>query len=373
MTNRFDNLFKTFLKTEKSVLGVDIGSSSIKVVQVRRKQGKAILETYGELSLGPYADKGIGTATKLDSNVLIEALNDVLKEANVTTTNSAISIPMKESLVTVIKMPRMQERQLAQMIPIEARKYIPVPISEVTLDWFVVPKMDFEFDDEGVPEGQHKIPQAEVLVVAIHNDVLQSYSSIVNNAKLNATFFEIEMFSTVRAVIESGDTSPVMIFDLGAGATKIYIVERGIIRDSHVINKGSQEITMNISRSMGVSIDFAEKMKRNYGRNTREQDEQIRQIIDLVFYPVLSETNAVLINFQKRYNKNISKVILVGGGVMLSGLEKMAQERLSLPVVYGKPFDKLETPAFLEEVLDETGLAFSTAIGLALRKIQEFD
>lgn len=375
MANFFDNILKSISKTgESSVLGIDIGSSSIKVVQLRRKNGRAVLETYGELALGPYMQLEVGRATKLPTEKIIEAINDVLTESNATTKSCALSIPMRQSLVSIIRMPQMKDAQLAQMIPIEARKYIPVPISEVALDWFVIPKIDAEPDDYmGVPEGEHKMPQVEVLVVAIHNDVLQTYSSIVTNTKLDASFFEIEMFSTVRAVIEPGDNTPVMICDVGAGVVKVYIVERGVIRDSHVINKGSQDITLNISQSLNVSIEFAEKLKRNYGRNTREQDEQIKEIIDLVLLPVLSEINTVLLTFQKRYNKNVSKVFLIGGGAMLYGLDQRAQERLAIPVLYGDPFAKLETPAFLEGVLKQTGLAFATSIGLALRKLQELE
>lgn len=373
MANFFDSILKTFSsKRETSVLGIDIGSSSIKVVQIRKKGGRAILETYGELALGPYSNIEVGRATKLEPDKLAEALNDVLKEASATTKSVALSIPMRQSLVAVIKMPQMQEKQLAQMIPIEARKYIPVPITEVALDWFVIPKIDPEPDDyEGVPEGQHKIPQTEVLVVAIHNDVLQNFSALVAKTELDASFFEIEMFSTVRSVIESGDNTPVMMCDFGAGATKVYMVERGIIRDSHIINKGSQDITLAISQSMGVSVEFAERLKRNYGKNTREQDEQIKQIIDLNLSPVISEINTVLINFQKKYNKNVTKVYLVGGGALLYGLEQMAQKKLAIPVFYGEPFAKLETPAFLEGILKQTGLAFATAIGLGLRKLHE--
>lgn len=373
MANFFNNILKSLSKAgESSVVGIDIGSSSIKVVQLRRKNGRAVLETYGELALGPYADLEVGRATKLTPEKIVEAINDVLTEANATTTSCALSIPMRQSLVSIIRMPQMKDSQLAQMIPIEARKYIPVPISEVSLDWFVIPKIDAEPDDYlGVPEGEHKLPQVEVLVVAIHNDVLQSYSTIVTNAKLDASFFEIEMFSTVRSVIEPGDNTPVLICDMGAGITKVYIVERGVIRDSHVINRGSQDITLNISQSLSVSVEFAEKLKRNYGRNTREQDQQIKEIIDLVMLPVLSEINTVLLTFQKRYNKNVSKAFLIGGGAMLYGIDQRAQERLAIPVLYGDPFAKVETPAFLEGVLKQTGLAFATAIGLALRKLQE--
>jgi type IV pilus assembly protein PilM len=375
MANFLDSIFKKISsKTDASVIGIDIGSSSIKIVQMRKKSGKAILETYGELSLGPYAGVEVGRATKLETDKLITALNDVLKESNATTKSVALAIPMRQSLVAVIKMPQMQEKQLAQMIPIEARKYIPVPITEVSLDWFVIPKIDPEPDDyEGVPDGQHKMPQIEVLVVAIHNDVLQNFSTVIASSDLDASFFEIEMFSTVRAVIESGDNTPIMMCDFGAGATKVYMVERGIIRDSHVINKGSQDITLAISQSIGVSVEFAERLKRNYGKNTKEQDEQIKQIIDLNLSPILSEMNTVLVNFQKKYNKNVTKVYLVGGGALLNGMEQQAQQKLSIPVFHGDPFGKLETPAFLEGILKQQGLAFCTAIGLGLRKLHELE
>lgn len=372
MANSLNKFFTLFSKQDGSVLGIDMGSGSIKVVQLRKKNGRAVLETYGELALGPYADVEVGRATKLSVDKKVQALNDVLKEANATTVNSSLSIPMRQSLVSVITMPQLQDRQLAQMIPIEARKYIPVPVSEVTLDWFIIPKLEPEVQDyQNVPEGEHKIPQIEVLVVAIHNDVLQEFSSVISTAGLEASFFEIEMFSTVRAVLEGGDNTPVMIMDFGAGSTKIYIVERGVIRDSHIINKGSQDITLNISKALSVSVNFAEKLKRNHGRNERSQDQQIAEIIDLVMSPVFSETNTVLLNFQRKYNKSVSKIFMVGGGSLLHGLNSMAQGRLSLPVLYGDPFSKIETPAFLEDVLKQTGLAFSTSIGLALRKLHE--
>ena len=117
---------------------MDIGSSSIKVVQLRREKGRVILETYGAISLGPYAGVEIGRATALGADKISEALKDVIREANVTTTDAAISIPYSSSLGSIIKLPATVEKQLAQVVPIEARKYIPVPINEVLLDWFVV-------------------------------------------------------------------------------------------------------------------------------------------------------------------------------------------------------------------------------------------
>src|SRR3989344_1138947 len=132
----YDGLFK---KKGDSVIGIDIGSSSIKIVQLRRKKDKAILETYGELALGPYAERAIGQATMLPVEKLTEAIKDILREANVSTKSGGIAIPLVSSLISVIDLPQVSEKQLRVMVPIEARKYIPVPISEVTLDWQILP------------------------------------------------------------------------------------------------------------------------------------------------------------------------------------------------------------------------------------------
>src|SRR3989344_8165532 len=93
-----------FSKESKSVLGVDIGTSAVKVVQLRREHGRVILETYGAIALGPYAGGEIGRATSLPAEKIAEALKDVIREANVTTVEAAISIPYSPSLVSVIRL-----------------------------------------------------------------------------------------------------------------------------------------------------------------------------------------------------------------------------------------------------------------------------
>ncbi len=374
MANFLDNIFKTFSKKSKqSVLGVDVGSASLKVVQLRRDKGKVILETYGEISLGPYADIEIGRSTRLSPAKIAEALADVMKEANVSTVDSAVSIPMRSSMVSVIKLPQMSEKQIAQMVPIEARKYIPVPIQEVTIDWFIIPKMDSDSQSIQNEEGK-KVLATEVLTVAIHNDVLNDFSSLVTQAGLNTSFFEIEMFSTVRAVIDSSDNKvPIIFFDMGASSTKLYVAERGIVRESHIINKGSQDITLNISKALNVNVEYAEKLKRNFGNNNTEQDQKIAEVVDLTLSPVFSQANATILSYGRRYNKTISKMILVGGGCLLNGLIDKANEKIGIRVEKGNPFERTLAPAFLQDVLKETGLAFSTAVGLALRKLQEME
>ena len=163
MANFLSDIFSGLsANTNKSVLGIDIGSSSIKVVQLKRKGARAVLETYGELSLGPYATSPVGTATLLPEDKIVEALHDLLteKEVNITTNLCGIAIPFSSSLMSVIELPEVPPKKLAEMVPLEARKYIPVPISEVTLDWSIIPKnevrpaTDFDSTPMNSPEKQ---------------------------------------------------------------------------------------------------------------------------------------------------------------------------------------------------------------------------
>ena len=256
------NVFQT--DQNKSVLGIDIGPSSIKIIQLKRRKGKAILETYGELSLGPYAGLEMGRSTSLTTDQLAQAVIDVLRESNTTTNKAGISIPMGSSLVSFIKLPNVDEKQLAQMIPLEARKYIPVPISEVSLDYMIIPKNESIASEYQNSEEKPEEKTVDVLLVVIHNDAMARNKEITRIAKLDTSFSEIEIFGSMRSVLEPG-TAPQMIIDFGSGSTKIYIIERGILRTSHMISRGSQDITLAISKSLGISVEEAEKMKRERG------------------------------------------------------------------------------------------------------------
>ena len=372
----FDFVGGFFKKTNSSVLGVDIGSSSIKVVQLRKKAGKAILETYGELSLGPYGGVEAGRATNLPAEKMTEALKDLLREANVTTRNCGVAVPISSSLVSFIQMPTRDKKQMDVMIPIEARKYIPVPISEVNLDWWIIPedtsvealRVNSTNDASANPTPKSKM--TEVLVVAIHNDILTKFMTVIGNAGLSTSFFEIEIFSAVRALLDQSIATQ-MILDMGSSSTKVYIVERGILRSSHSINRGSQDITLAISKSMGISLEEAEQMKRDFGIAGPKDNSEIQAVIELSTENILTEASRILLDYEKRYNKAVARVVLTGGAVMLKGFLERAKQSLETEVVPGNAFGKIETPAFFEEVIKSTGTEFAVAIGIALRKLQE--
>ncbi|MCX6738578.1 MAG: hypothetical protein NT098_00815, partial [Candidatus Parcubacteria bacterium] len=95
---------KNLFKKNERVIGLDIGSSVIKVVQVRKEQGRAVLETYGELALGPYGGFDVGRATNLPADKIVEAIKDLFREANVTSRIGSISLPLSSALLTMIEL-----------------------------------------------------------------------------------------------------------------------------------------------------------------------------------------------------------------------------------------------------------------------------
>src|SRR3989338_6178072 len=337
MANFFSNLFN---RQSQSVLGIDIGSSSIKMVQLSRKGGHPVLETYGELALGPYTGKGAGEATSLSQEKIIEAVNDMLreKEVNITTKLCGIAIPFASSLMVVIDMPMATKTQLDQMIPIEARKYVPVPISEVTLDWYTIPK-DKNAEGSTPHDKNQPTSKIEVLLVALHNDTINQYKDIVTKSSLDASFFEIEIFSTMRSVLDQ-EVNPALIIDMGATTTKLYIVERGILRSSHMINRGSQNITNELSKSLGISLEDAEYLKREKGIPGQINGIEVKEVMTITLNYIFSQANQVVLAYQKKYNKNVSKVLLVGGGSALKGIVDVAQNNFQTEVVAGDPFGK---------------------------------
>ncbi len=350
----------------KSVLGVDVGSSSIKVVQIRKEGGVAKLETYGELALGPYADAEIGQATKLSPETVAQGLTDLIREAKVTATDCGVSIPFSRSLVTLIELPRRDDpTEQRTVIELEARKYIPVPITEVQLDWFVVP------DPLASAEEEKKKKTVKVLLVAVHNDELTFLQKVIELAKLSATFYEIEIFSTIRAVIEE-PVKPVMILDIGASSTKLYIVERGVIAVSHTIPEGGQQVTRTIASTAHIPLAKAESLKKQFGF-APEEGEGIyaKQAIELVFTRIFEDARRVVTQFESATHRVVSSIALTGGGGVTPALGVYAKSRFLLDVQVADPFGKTDAPAFMRPVLQEIGPEFSVAVGLALRKLEE--
>ncbi len=377
--NPFKKLLSSFSKLsggdEHSAIGVDIGSSAIKVVEIKKKNGKAVLETYGSIALGPYAEQDAGRVTNLPVEKIAVALKEVVKQAGTTTSASAFAIPVQSSLIFTIELPsQVKESEMSSIVATEARKYIPVPITEVSLDYFILPKKELSFEELNASLDPANVPQKNnaktgILVVATQNDAVARYRSIVSEASMTSSFFEIEIFSSIRSNFEH-ELSPVLLIDFGASRTKLAVVEFGMIKSYHTIDRGGADISDSISKSLSIPFSEAEKMKKEFGLYGNPNEKSMADIIKTHTDYIFSEATNALLGYEKKYDRTISKVIFTGGGALMKGLAEVGTTNFKAEIELGHPFSKVNAPEFLNKVLENMGPEFAVALGLALRKLQ---
>lgn len=362
-----------------ATLGIDIGAAFIKVVLIEKVEEKAVLRNYGEIALGPRAGVAVGQATSLPQEKVAEALRDLLKEAGIIAGHTFIAIPFSASLLSVVELPEVEKKEFESMIMNEARRYIPVPISEVSIDWWALPKRRVGEKNilqpvAGSAESEIKqVGKVEVIIAAIHNEVIQKYDAIKRDAGIpgKESHFEIEVFSTLRAVV-GRDLSPVIVIDIGAGSTKIAIIDEGVVRGSHVISMGGQDLTLALSRSQGISFEKAEEVKCRVGLVGDEEGRDILAVSDLLMSNIMNEATRFADNYERKYDTKITKVILVGGGSRLLGLEKIVAKNFPHAlIVTGDPFVRVDTPMFLSKTLKDLSPSFAVAVGIALKGLEE--
>ena len=369
----FDAIKKLFSKSEGgmlsglsgnsggSVCGIDIGSGSIKVVQAKEEKGKIILETYGALSLSPFMNEPIGKPVRLSEADTAKAIAQVLKESRVTAKNFVVSLQSNSVLVFVVTLPRASADKLQEVIPNEARKYIPVPLTEVSLDWFIIP--DKETYEQ---EAQAPSPTIEVLIVAVRNETLQNYQTVLTTAGITNQVFEIESFATMRSVLRR-EIAPVLIVDVGTGFSSMMIVEYGIIRVFHVLNRGGAFVTESLMRSMSVPFEKAEEIKYNVAKHPEAE-----QVLTPAHEYLVSEIKRVLLEYEHTQGRAVSKIILSGGGSTINGFHDIIAKETAVETVMANPFAKFDAPEFMRPLLETSGPEFSVATGLALKNMLSF-
>lgn len=341
-----------------SYVGVDIGSDSVKVVQLKKERERAVLETYGELKAARYFEK-TGTAggnilTRPDREVT-ELLTDVLREANVTARHAVFGIPATASFITVVRLPLLPPDELAAALPFEARKYVPIPLAEVTLDWQIL-------------EEDETAGYAEVLLVAIPTEVLAKYQRIAQALKLELAGVEVESFSLARSLVAT-ERGAIAIIHWGAAVTTLTVVDRKQIRMNHNFGRGAQDITNAIAHGLGVSMERAEAVKKSVGLSEKPEERDTAAIVAPIVDAALADLERAFVNYNRTAKRKIERILLAGGGAGLAGLVAHVAKRFGLETAVGNPFARTVFPVFLQPVLTDIAPNFSVAVGLALREV----
>jgi type IV pilus assembly protein PilM len=338
------------------MVGIDVGTSSIKIVELSRwGQGKT-LENYGEIksvSLFKEPFRSVEKGSYLLSNYFVaRAIRAVLDEAKIRTRAATFSIPDFSTFCTSFDLPPMSQKEIADAVYYNAPQYIPLPVTETTLDWKVI---------SGVP-GDHT-SSLKIFLMAIPNQVVQDYQKVAQMAGLELYAVEAEALSLTRSLARENKNC-ICLIDIGAQSTTINIIDKQSLKKSFSFEFSGNQLTYSIASALGLGHVEAEELKNKEGLTSIK--EEISKTLYLLIDPLIIEVKRVILDFYQQENKDVEEVYLTGGTAALPGLKEYFAETLNKKVEIPNCFSELLYPPLLGETLEKMSPSFSVATGVAL-------
>lgn len=358
--------FLQFLLPQR-FLGIDIGTSYVKLVEISRFGHRRKLENYGSLSAEVLYKKPFRTFDKntlfLSSEDIARSIRAIMEEAKIKSRQVVFSIPDFSTFFTSFDLPPMTKEELGQAVRYEAKQHIPFPLSEMTLDWRVVNESAFNRKGE----------KLTILLAAVPNEVINQYGDIARLAQLELFALEAEVFGLMRSLIGDDEKQPIALMDIGAQSTTCSIVDKKNLFTSHSFDIAGNELTSVISKSLNIDYVQAEEAKKKYGLSPEDQadtERNVRQVISPLIDNILREAEGIFSSFYQKRKVEVQKVIVAGGFALLPGLKEYFTEHLKKEVVIADPFSNIFYPPILEKTLKEMGPGYAIAVGSALRGLE---
>jgi type IV pilus assembly protein PilM len=341
---------------KKIFIGLDLGTSAIKMVEISISGGKPVLSNYAWMPIGDLAGTNDMSATHLDI-ALPEYIKKMYKKAGFEGKDAYASIPAFGGLITLIDLPRMNHEEMEQAIRFEAHKYIPTSLDEVALSWDIV--------TEGENKGQTG-GNVQVLLVAASKNKIAKYEEVVKGSGLDLKAIEIESISMVDALV-GNDPGSFIIVDMGSRICNIIFVQKGIIRANRNIDAGGNDITKTIAKSMGIDEDRAEKMKVSNRNFFSPETKMNFPALDLIIGEVSRMIKTLC---APESGCKVNSIILSGGTANLIGIQEYFSNYLKIKTIVGNPFGRVQYDKRLEPVIARMKTQFSVCIGLALKGVE---
>jgi len=363
----FGKIKDIFSFRSRSFLGIDVGTSAIRLVELSRRKSVFSLTNYGEVhSSALLKNKPFRIFYKnsvaLSNKEVAQAISSIVEEAGIQTKEVSFSVPDFASFFTSFEIPAMDEDEIPQAIQYEVRPYVPLPVDEVTLDWVVI-------------AGQPSSTPLKVLVVAVPNDVVAQYQEIAQMAGLELKTLESEVFALARAAnkyIEKKDDAKKVIglLDLGARSTTCSIIEKGVLKSSHSFHVGGNELTEIVAKSLNIDYNRSEELKLEIGLIPQGKKD-LRSVLAPLIDSILGEAKEVFRVFFMEEGREVEKVILSGGVSMTPGFKEYCAASFKKPVVALSPFLNINHPKVLEKNLQKMNPFYAIAVGLALKGLEK--
>lgn len=368
-----------FSRKARRQLGVDVGTSSVKVAELEKEDNYIKLANYGLVDGSDFFGSVTNGSTvpsglKISENDIALVVRQLLEAAKIKTELAVMSVPIFSSFLTVMELPNLSQKELENAVPFEARSYIPVPLAEVVLDWLVIPSAPGASlskpaeNTTGSPPAaaQNKI---NVLLIAVPKEVVAKYQRIASGAGLKLAALESESFSLARS-LAGNDSGAVLLADMGARSSNLTILNGGYIFMSHSADLSGKEITKVIGHSLNVDASRAEELKKTSGVAAAASGKGLAQVIAPFVDRLVNEIERMDDLFFKKEGKKIEKVILTGGTANMPGVAEYLSRKLGLVVTIGNPFGRVKFEPALDQILRrDLGSTLSVSVGLAMREL----
>lgn len=333
--------------------GLDIGSRTIKLVQLEKKGNAFWLQTMGTIPTPP---RGLSSDAQPDLEAVAVAIKKLVLDSRPTTRLVNASLPESQIFTRVIEMPPLTETELASAIKWEAEQYVPMRIDEV--------KIDFALSPLAKKPGQEKM---DVILVAAPLTLIGKYRNVLEMAGLEPVALEPEIVAIARSLVGQA-SSPTLVINLGATTTNLAIVLQGFLVFTHSIATGGEMLAKAVAREMGLEISQAEEYKRTYGLEEDKFEGKILASVKPILDMVIEEVKKILMFYQEKHPEEPIRVVsLCGGTAKLPGLALYLAQNFGIEAQISNPWVNIQRNPKIFSKIEEVGPIFTVAVGLAMR------
>ena len=343
----------------KNILGLDIGSSAIKLLELRETKTGYQLVNFGVEPLPP---ETIVDSTIMNAPAVVSAIRKLISAHQVKTKNVCTSVSGHSVIIRKITLPLMTEEEIEGNIQWEAEQYIPFDINEVNIDY---QRLESESEDQ---------ESLDVLLVAVKKDMVNDYTAVINEAGLSPLIMDIDAFC-IQNMFEMNHEPQKgkvnALVNIGSAVININIIRNGNSVFTRDMSIGGNHFTEELQKQLNVSFDEAEKLKLNAGSGS-DREGEIREVIDSISSSIALEIQRSLDFFTATSSVgHISKVYIVGGAAMTPGLKEIIENQIGIPVEPINPFNNIEINPknFQLDYINDVSPLAGVAIGLALRRV----
>ena len=343
----------------KEVIGVDIGTSSIKLVELKEVSKGFQLQNF---TVSPVPPQAIVDGAIMDAGAIVDSLQSALQESRIKRKQVAMGLSGQSVIVKKISLPEMPEEELEESIHWEAEQYIPFDIDDVNLDFHIL--------DSGTSPEEGKM---DVLLVAVKKDKIDDYTSLVIQAGLTPSIVDLDAFALQNAYelnyeVVSGKN--IALVNVGAGIMNLNVMRNGVSTFTRDISIGGNQYTESIQKELNVSIDEAEQLK--LGQQIGDiRPETVREIMAPV-------TESVALEIQRSFDffratttdQDVDKIVLSGGCAKVANIDQILTEQLKIEVEISNPFQNIQVneKKFDPQYIADNAPIAAIGVGLALRK-----